>query len=99
LPAGDLIVEELEGGAARQVHKGGLDSNAGNPDVLAEIRAIERRSPARRDAEERFPEGERIVEAGDAHADVMNRGRGCSRSGRARRDGHAHHPALSIVRS
>ena len=53
--------------------KRGVDRDAGNPDMRAEIGAVERRPPARRHTEEGFPEGERILDAGDAHADVMDR--------------------------
>src|SRR5579863_437159 len=78
--SGRLIVEQFKDDAARQIHEGGLDRDAGNSDNGPEIGPIENCAPARRDAQEGLPESQRLVEVGDAHADMMNGGGGCDRT-------------------
>ena len=41
--------------------------------IFAEIGPVEQFAPKRGRAEEMLPEGERVVEARDAHADMVNR--------------------------
>ena len=70
--AGHLIVEELEDRAAGQVDEGRLDRDAGIADMPCRDTGGRASSASAPGAEEGLPEVERLVEAGDAHADVVN---------------------------
>ena len=75
----DLIVEQFEDDSARQIDKRRVDRDAGNANDLSEVGLVSGRAQARPDAKEVFPEGQGVVDAGGAHADMMDCGGGRDR--------------------
>jgi NAD(P)-dependent dehydrogenase (short-subunit alcohol dehydrogenase family) len=72
----DLVVEQLEDIATRQSDEGGVDLHARITHMSAEIGAVEDNPPACPAAQVRLPEWQCAIDAGDAHADVMDASRG-----------------------
>src|SRR5262249_39522283 len=66
------VVEQLEDAATGKIDERHVDVHARVADMTAEVRPVEHSAPARLDAEEVPPEGEGLVEVGDAHADMVD---------------------------
>jgi hypothetical protein len=73
LPVRRFVIEQFEHDAAGKVDEGRTDRDAGDANVFAKVGPVENRAPARLDPEEVLPKRQRLVEIGDAHADVMHR--------------------------
>ena len=71
-----FIVQQFKNHSTWELHECSLDRNARDADDLRQIRPVQQLPPKRGRPEETFPERQRNIDAGDAHADMMNRGRG-----------------------